>query len=80
MVDYGGLSLTHWVMVSAGRGSTAPAREWGQGSFREGVPAPEGAAVTLYIRLGPVWSDLDDLQFANTFYVIPQFCWSNYSD
>lgn len=74
MADYGGLSLMHWAMVSVGCGSTAPDYEGGQKRVRDGEPAPEGAAVTLNIRLGPVWSGLDDLQFANTFHLIPQFC------
>lgn len=43
-----------WAMVSVGRGSTASAHEWGQGSVRDGAPAPEEAAVTFNVRLGPV--------------------------
>lgn len=43
-----------WAMVPVGRGSTASAHEWGQGSVRDGAPDPEEAAVTFLIRLGPV--------------------------
>lgn len=46
---------------------------WGPGCVRDGAPAPEGAAVTFHIRLGPIRIALDDLQFANTFYLILQF-------